>query len=365
MPFLLRYAKHDVRTSAVDSERVGWRRGQVLAGAQGRSVHAVPVLCLTVAIVLELHRPWLFPETVYRHSSSAGLRLPRDLRNDLVAHTTFKTFLDRGGVCNLMLSSWSRRHQIRMTHIRVCRCGQRDCLAYRLLRLCKSIMRISDEPAHAMSCRLVPLCSGVSLRLRESHLPFPCSGRPGPIRPYRGNSALFRTPARDSQFSRALPSPDPTHTESVEHRVDRDNGNISRQSLSGEHPVEWIAMRAGQAPCAFSIGGVDCQLHETLPGDVTRDINGDGLAPRQLADPEFRGDLPGGRGADQDVVQLVRNQLARRTGKAPAIREPPQKRMGVQQCRHCYRPSHAVSSSSGRGSKKVSGTTIFPLRTSG
>ena len=63
-------------------------------------------------------------------------------------------------------------------------------------------------------------------------------------------------------------------------------------------------MRTGQAPRTFGIDDADCQFLESLPGDVSGDIDRHGLAPRQFADPEFGGDFPGGRCAD-GIVKLT------------------------------------------------------------
>ncbi len=162
-----------------------------------------------------------------------------------------------------------------------------------------------------------------------------------------------------------FPPPHPTYAKSVEHRVDRDHREVAHESLGREHPVEWIAVGARQTFRTFGIGDADFQLREALPRDMPRHIERDHLAPRQFANPEPGGDLPGGRRTDHDVVRFVRERIPRRAGKPVTVREPPQKRVGVQQQRHGYPPSHAVSSSSGRGSQKASGTTILPLRMSG
>ena len=91
-------------------------------------------------------------------------------------------------------------------------------------------------------------------------------------RPLGGGPAIpfpFRT-AGSATRQRTHASPQPNDAETVEHRIDRNDWEFARKSLSGEHPVEGIAMRAGQAPCAFGISDADRQFHETLPGDVAR-----------------------------------------------------------------------------------------------
>ena len=50
------------------------------------------------------------------------------------------------------------------------------------------------------------------------------------------------------------PSPQAHDAETVEYGVDRDDGELAHQGLGGEHPVERVAMRTGQASGACSIG---------------------------------------------------------------------------------------------------------------
>ena len=85
----------------------------------------------------------------------------------------------------------------------------------------------------------------------------------------------------------ALPSPQPNDVEAIEHPVCRDNGELSCQSLCGEHPVERVAMGTGQAPGTFGIGDADGHFLESLPTDVAWNIERNGFAPRQFADPKL------------------------------------------------------------------------------
>ena len=124
-------------------------------------------------------------------------------------------------------------------------------------------------------------------------------------------------------------------------------------------------MRAGQSSCTFSIGNTDCEFLKTLTGDAAGNIKGRHVTFRQSAEPVFGGDFPGGCSTDNNVIRLIRNCPACRIGQTTAVCEPPEKRVSIQQCSHRYSPSHVFSSSSDNGSKKPSGRTIFPLRTSG
>lgn len=124
-------------------------------------------------------------------------------------------------------------------------------------------------------------------------------------------------------------------------------------------------MRARQQAGTFGIGNIDHEFPKTLASNVADNIKGRHGTFRQFAEPVLGSNFPSRRRTDKNVVSLVRNHPARRVGQAPTVCKPPKKSMGVQQCPQRYFPSQAPSSSPDSGSKKSSGRTIFPLRTSG
>ena len=52
-------------------------------------------------------------------------------------------------------------------------------------------------------------------------------------------------------------------------------------------------MGTGQASGTFGIGDADGQFLKSLTADVAGNVERNGLAPRQFANPELRGDFPG------------------------------------------------------------------------
>ena len=79
---------------------------------------------------------------------------------------------------------------------------------------------------------------------------------------------------------------------------------------------------------------------------------------RQLADPEFRRDLPGRGRADENRVLAIADVPTHAQRQPPIAVEPPQQRVRVEQEPH--NASQASTSEGGSGSKKAAVTRALP-----
>ena len=162
-----------------------------------------------------------------------------------------------------------------------------------------------------------------------------------------------------------FPSPHPTYAKSVEHRVDRDHREVAHESLGREHLSNGSRWVPGKRPARSA--STTPISSSTKPCPAICPATSSAIASHHGSLPILN--LVAISQADAALTTMSFDssviRVPRRAGKPVTVREPPQKRVGVQQQRHGYPPSHAASSSSCRGSKKASGTTIFPLRMSG
>lgn len=75
----------------------------------------------------------------------------------------------------------------------------------------------------------------------------------------------------------------------------------------------------------------DRQWRKSLTGDRARDVERQRRGARQLAEPIFGRDLPGGGRADEDLIRLVDDRPARRRRERAVVGEPPDEDVGVEQ----------------------------------
>lgn len=84
------------------------------------------------------------------------------------------------------------------------------------------------------------------------------------------------------------------------------------ERLRNQHPVERVAKGTWQRAGARGVGNADGQLPEALAGDSARDVCRERpVNARELAEPMLGGNLPGGGGADQDLVLFLGDRLTR------------------------------------------------------
>jgi hypothetical protein len=77
--------------------------------------------------------------------------------------------------------------------------------------------------------------------------------------------------------------------------------------LCNQQPVEWVAQRTGQRAGQLAVDERNWQWDEALCAEYGPKIRGDRSYAGQLANADFRCDLPGGRGAGEYCVALVGN----------------------------------------------------------
>ena len=117
-----------------------------------------------------------------------------------------------------------------------------------------------------------------------------------------------------AKHSTALPqAPDAV---GVEQGLVRDELEVGAQGLGDEHPVEWVAVRAGQAPRPLRVVERDGEFREPLGGDAGGDVTGDLGGAGKLAEAVLGGDLPGrARGSPARGWQRRRWRRARAGGR--------------------------------------------------
>ena len=101
--------------------------------------------------------------------------------------------------------------------------------------------------------------------------------------------------------------PEAGDAEQVEDTVVAEDREILELGLGDEHPVERIAMLAGQPPGSLGMHDRDVQSGEPLAGGCPRDVGGHLERTGQLSKAGLRGDLPRRCRAQKDDVPLVGN----------------------------------------------------------
>jgi len=74
----------------------------------------------------------------------------------------------------------------------------------------------------------------------------------------------------------------------------------------------------------------DRQFRKSLTCDRACNVQGQRRGARQLAEPIFGGDLPGGGRADEDLVRLIDDRPARRRRERAIVGEPPDEDVRVE-----------------------------------
>jgi hypothetical protein len=127
--------------------------------------------------------------------------------------------------------------------------------------------------------------------------------------------------------------------------------------LRREHTIEGVAMIGRISPRHERMppGNIEHLKATSLQelAEMSSEIRNLGKFPKPL----FGADLPNARGADEDLVCWISDDLAYGTAQARAVSPPPNQRVGIEQHPHPFLPSQAANSSSGKGSKNSSPRT--------
>ena len=95
-------------------------------------------------------------------------------------------------------------------------------------------------------------------------------------------------------------SPDTADAVLVEQRFARYERQVAPQRLRNEHPVEGVAMGAGQSSRVCSVFNGDGQLFKALVGNGSGDVVRKGFGARKLAETMLGGNLP----ADAALISM-------------------------------------------------------------
>ena len=117
----------------------------------------------------------------------------------------------------------------------------------------------------------------------------------------------------------------------VEDGVGTDNGEVLGLRLGDQDAVKGVAMRAGEQASTGGMSRGNGQRLKTLLDEDGVELRGEFDALRELANPDFRGYLPGRSGANEDDVGPGSNGRPRGGRKPGVIDEPPEQGVGVQQ----------------------------------
>ena len=117
----------------------------------------------------------------------------------------------------------------------------------------------------------------------------------------------------------------------VEDGVVADDGKVFGLGLCDEHAVEGILVGSGEQSGAGGVGGGDGKRFKGFLSKNRVETEGEVGGLGQLTDARFRGDFPGGSGADENAIGTGADESACGGRKRRIIGEPPEQGVSVQE----------------------------------
>src|SRR5450432_4043308 len=163
--------------------------------------------------------------------------------------------------------------------------------------------------------------------------------------------------SQDGCIARRLP--ERAHGILGDQGIGGDQREAAHDGLADQHAVEGIAVQLRELSDGQGSAFVERERFDVVSRPYVRNKRGGLARERQLTERVLDGDLPGGDGAQIDVVVRIRERLPRHARQRAIARRDPEEGAGIEEELH-EPPRNAVTISSGSGSKKRGGILSSP-----